>query len=291
MTAEPRASRPRPRSGRPRSKPAAPPETVADLEEKLRSLEAMRAHFLSIASHELRTPLTIVKGALNLILTEGEKLGPERQHKYLLMATKNTDRVIHLLNELLDISRLEMGYLKLELAPVDSIQLVKDTIEEFRQEAELRGLQLAYRIPQETPVLTADYNRLKQVLSNLLSNAMKFTPNDGNILLRISVEPRTIEFVVEDNGAGIPVAEQKTVFQRYLQGDQVLTREAQGVGLGLAIVKELVQLHDGEVRVKSEAGRGSSFSVRLPLAGPAHPEKVALARSSEGWEPPKVLGK
>jgi signal transduction histidine kinase len=258
---------------------------------KIREWDGMKYYMLSITSHELRTPLTIIKGALHLIQTEGRQLGPERTQKYLDMAERNTGRLIRLLNDIMDFSRLEFGHLKLELGPVDIVRLIREMIEEFRDEAKNCQLALSSRITAEVPVLIGDQGRVKQILNNLMSNALKFTPAGGQIRIEMQPVGEFVEIVFQDSGIGISPRDRDKIFVKFQQIEASLSREAGGVGLGLAIVRELLLLHDGRIWVESEKGKGSRFIIRLPLAGPLEPEKVAKAKKNmEEGRPPLVLG-
>ena len=236
--------------------------------ERLKELDQMKTNFLSMTSHELRTPLTVIKGALSLLLTEGHQLPPARVEKYMKMASNNCDRLMKLIDELLDFSRLESGAVNMDLKEIDLIQLAKETLEEFKQIAVAHKLDLNSVLPTNLPLLVGHPGRVKQILSNLLSNAMKFTPPGGEVKLLLRRNENFAEIVVADTGIGMTESQQKRVFSRFFQVDDSLTREVSGVGLGLAIVKELVEMHEGMIWVESEPHKGSYFFVRLPLSGP-----------------------
>ncbi len=258
---------------------------------QLKELDVMKSYFLSITSHELRTPLTIIKGALNLIETEKDQMDKARYEKYLKMAQKNTERLILLLDDLLDLSRLEFGQLKLDLAKVDMIRLIRECIEEFRNEARKNGLAIKCTLEDHPPLLMGDAGRIKQVLNNLISNALKFTPKGGTVTVTMQVTEASMELTVTDTGIGMTEEEQKHAFERFHQGNYTLTRRTEGIGLGLAIVKDLVELHGGHIGLTSREGQGSCFVVYLPLAGPADHDKVALKKIKEEWNPPILLKK
>jgi signal transduction histidine kinase len=236
--------------------------------ERLKELDQMKSSFLSVTSHELRTPLTVIKGALSLFVAEGSGIPPEKIKKYVTMASNNCDRLIKLIDELLDFSRLESGVVNLDLKSLNLIQLVKDTLEEFRPLAVERRLNLTSVLPAQLTHVLAHPGRIKQVLSNLLSNAMKFTPAGGEVKVLLRRVDEFVELLVADTGIGMTENQQKQAFSRFFQVDDSLTREVTGVGLGLAIVKELVEMHDGYIWVESEVGQGTRFFVRLPISGP-----------------------
>jgi signal transduction histidine kinase len=247
--------------------------------ERLKELDQMKSNFLSVTSHELRTPLTVIKGALSLFLAEGSQISPEKVQKYVNMAANNCDRLIKLIDELLDFSRLESGAVNLDLKELNLIQLAKDTLEEFRPLAAERRLNLTSVMPAQLPAILAHPGRIKQILSNLLSNAMKFTLAGGEVKLLLRRVDDFAELLVADTGIGMTENQQKQAFSRFFQVDNSLTREVTGVGLGLAIVKELVEMHDGYIWVESEVGQGSRFFVRLPLGGPK-PTRLGLGKTT-----------
>lgn len=246
--------------------------------ERLQALDRTKSDFLSVASHELRIPLTVIKGALSLLVSESDQLGPAVCQKYLHMAHKNCDRLSRLLNELLDLSRLESGSIRLDLKEVDLPQLVRETLDALRTAALSRELDLLAVVTEAMPGLTGDPGRLQRILENLVSNALKFTPPGGRVTVSLRPDGDFAEIIVADTGIGISASEQEAIFSKFYQVDTSLTREAGGVGLGLAIVKELVHMHDGVVWVESEMGVGSRFYVRLPLAGPSRARTASAER-------------
>ncbi|MBN1595865.1 hypothetical protein JW933_08070 [candidate division FCPU426 bacterium] len=263
---------------------------LEDTITQLKDLDEMKSYFLSITSHELRTPLTIIKGALNLLLTDGAKLSPERRQKYLLMAKNNADHLNLLISNLLDLSRLESGQLKLEVEQVDMIRLVRENVEEFRELARKNNLQLHAEFAFASLYLLGDELRLRQIIGNLLSNAIKFTPAGGAIKVSLRLDGSNLEIRVADTGIGIEEWEKEKIFRKFQQAERSLTRESAGVGLGLNIVKNLVELHDGSIRVESVKEKGSTFIVILPCQGPQDISQMVKKRKGEGREPPLLLG-
>jgi signal transduction histidine kinase len=236
--------------------------------ERLKELDQLKSNFLSVTSHELRTPLTVIKAALSLLLTEGHSMDGARYRKYLNMAYDNCENLIRLIDDLLDFSRLESGRMRLELKGANLPVLIQDTVKDFQAAASCRGVELTGVLPVELPLVIASPVRIKQVLSNLISNALKFTPSGGQIKISLRQDGSFAEIEVTDTGIGMSEMQQKRVFSKFFQVDDSLTREVGGVGLGLALVKKLVEMHDGLVWVESKEGLGSSFFVRLPFRGP-----------------------
>lgn len=262
---------------------------LEDLVKQLQELDEMKSYFLSLTSHELRTPLTIIKGALSLLLAEGEHLTPERYRRYLLMARTNADHLQLLIANLLDLSRLESGQMKLELEDVDLIRLLRESAEEFRDLADRRELSVKADLPPVLPNVAADYARLKQIINNLLSNAIKFTPPKGEIRLSVESSAEHVLIRVSDSGIGIEPWESEKIFRKFQQSERSLTRESSGIGLGLAIVKELVELHEGRVWVESEKGKGAQFFVQLPISGPKDSAHFVRREARLNEEPPMIL--
>jgi signal transduction histidine kinase len=262
---------------------------LEDLVKQVRDLDEMKSYFLTLTSHELRTPLTVIKGVLNLLLAEGEHLTPQRFRHWLIMASTNADQLQLLIANLLDLSRIESGQMKLEIENVDLIRLLRESAEEFRELVDRRELSLKTDLPSTLPDLAADPARLKQIINNLLSNAVKFTPPKGEIRLSLEASGEQVIIRVSDSGIGIEPWESEKIFRKFQQSERSLTRESSGIGLGLAIVKELVELHEGRVWVESEKGKGARFFVQLPLAGPKNPKHFILRAAMSSENPPMIL--
>jgi signal transduction histidine kinase len=248
--------------------------------EQLKELDQMKSNFLSVTSHELRTPLTVIKAALSLLLSEGHAMDPARYHKYLNMAYENSESLIKLIDNLLDFSRLESGRMVLELKGVNLPLLVQDTLKDFRSVAGIRHVELSGETPVEIPLVVCSPVRIKQILANLLSNALKFTPAGGWVKVLLRWDEEFVDLEVADNGIGMSEAQRKRIFSKFFQVDDSLTREVGGVGLGLALVKKLVEMHEGLVLVESKEGEGSRFIIRLPVRGPQ--QGPAGARPGQG---------
>lgn len=231
-------------------------------------IERMKDEFISIVSHELRTPLTSIRGSLGLLGSGKLDLSGERARRLVEIARENTDRLIRLINDMLDIERIETGAIAMRLEAVSSKALVDQAVDTVRGLAERAGVTI------ETDVhvfeLRADPDRVIQVLTNLISNAVKFSRADAGSV--VSVEARAGEsaarFNVTDRGRGIPADKLETIFERFQQVDSTDSREKGGTGLGLAISRSIVQQHGGAIRVESEPGQGSTFTFTIPFANP-----------------------
>ncbi|MBL9102633.1 MAG: response regulator [Myxococcales bacterium] len=245
--------------------------------ERARAEEANQAKdlFLSNLSHELRTPLTAVLGWTRLLRTPG--LSDERREHGLDTIDRNARAQVAIVEDILDIGRIVTGKLRLDLRPLDFIPLLASTVESVRPSADARGVALlvAHDLAgaPAVPVVRGDPDRLQQVLWNLLTNALKFTPRGGSVRVALSADERELALAVHDTGEGIAPEFLPHVFDRFRQADASTTRAHGGLGLGLAIVRHLVELHGGSVEAHSDGpGRGSRFVVRLPLLpadGPA----------------------
>lgn len=250
-------------------------------QERTRAEEANRAKdlFLSILSHELRTPLNAVLGWTRL-LKEG-RLPEEKRDRALDTIDRNARNQVALIEDILDVSRITSGKLRLAVAPVELIQVVEAALDTLRPAAEAKGVRLQAVLDPDAGSLHGDATRLQQVVWNLVSNAVKFTPKGGRVYVRLERESSHVQVVVADTGQGIDPAFLPHIFEAFRQQDASSTRQHGGLGLGLAIVKHLVELHGGTIRAESEGpGQGSNFTVRLPVApiriSPAPPVGMAV---------------
>jgi CheY-like chemotaxis protein/anti-sigma regulatory factor (Ser/Thr protein kinase) len=224
----------------------------------------MKDEFLATLSHELRTPLTAILGWSNLL--RAGKLDAAAALRALEAIERNAKSQHQIIEDLLDVSRIITGKLRLDVREVEPAALIDAAIEAVRPAAEAKGVRIQKVMDTGVGILTGDPSRLQQVFWNLLSNAVKFTPNGGRVQLRIEHTDSHLEITVSDTGQGISAEFLPYVFDRFRQADSTTTRKHGGLGLGLAIARHLVELHGGTVRAESEgAGTGASFIVTLPL--------------------------
>jgi signal transduction histidine kinase len=235
------------------------------LVENLQRADKLKDQFLGIVSHELRTPLNAIQG-FGSILADGiaGELSAE-QAGYVHKILDSSDVLLSLVDELLDVSRMQAGKFTLERQPVEVSALVREVLAERGTTALQKGLSLVNEVPAELPKVDADPRRVRQVLSNLLTNAIKYTPAGGTVTLKAQVEDDTMRVAVGDTGIGISEDQRRRIFDAFTQVDMSNTRQVGGVGLGLYIVKALVEAHGGEVGVDSAMGQGSRFWFTLPL--------------------------
>jgi two-component system, OmpR family, phosphate regulon sensor histidine kinase PhoR len=229
---------------------------------RLKQLESARKEFVANVSHELRTPLSLIKGYVETLL-DGARDNPEVAVKFLQTIDRNAERLKLLIEDLLTISELESGRVKLNLQPVALVPLVEKVFADLRARAVARSVSLLNQIPDMT--VRGDPDRLEQVLGNLIDNAIKYGRAEGTVTAGGKVlEDGQVELFVQDDGPGIPVEALDRVFERFYRVDKARSREQGGTGLGLSIVKHIVQSHGGKVWAKSEPGHGSQFCFTLP---------------------------
>lgn len=237
--------------------------------------DRIKSEFVARVSHELRTPMTSIKGYADLLLLGAAGEVTPEQRRFLETVKSNADRLSLLVNDLLDISRIEQGQIELDVRDIDLRELVHDIMATFvgRREEEQRSIDLRVDFPDSVPTVQADYDRITQVLTNLISNAYSYTADDGYVLLRVSPNADGVQIDVEDNGIGIPKEDQSRVFERFFRGENhpVVFKTA-GTGLGLSIVQQLVHMHNGDIWFVSEPGHGSTFSVFLPYMFEGSPD-------------------
>ncbi|WP_151086388.1 7TM diverse intracellular signaling domain-containing protein [Hymenobacter baengnokdamensis] len=255
-------------------------QTSLQTTDKLQSLDELKTRFFTNISHELRTPLTLILAPLEQLVADTRADHPAAA-EYELMHHQ-ARRLLQLVNQLLDVARLEAGQLRLRAVPTDLHRFVRTHTAAFSSLAASRGLHLL--IEADGPAVEAwvEPDQLEKILGNLLSNALKFTPASGTVRVRLYADGQEAVLQVQDTGPGIAPGHLGRIFERFQQADDSLTRPYGGSGVGLALVKELVQLHQGQVRVQSTLGQGTTFEVRLRL-GCAHltPEQMAQPTAAE----------
>lgn len=248
---------------------------LASLNERLRELDRVKSEFFSNISHEFRTPLTLMLGPLDDVLASPDQELSQGNRTLLSVVNRNALRLQKLVNALLDFSRLEANRLQINAAPTDLSALTGDLANSFRNVCERAGLQFNVDCPPLPLPVHVDCNLWEKIVLNLLSNAFKFT-FAGSINVRQHVVGARVELHIADTGIGIPAADIAHVFERFHRVEGARGRTHEGSGIGLALVQELVRLHGGDIRVDSEVGRGSTFTVSLPLS----PSTTAAAAAS-----------
>ena len=233
--------------------------------DRLRKLDRLKNDMLASVSHELKTPVSSIRGFLSLIL-EGKagELEP-RQHEFLEVAYRGTDRLLRLVEDLLMLTQAEAGRLDLRLGEADLDQVVQDTVEAARLRALEQDVTLEFD-REPLPVIPGDAARLAQLTDNLVGNAIKFTPPGGRVEVRAEVDDHRVQIIVADSGIGISEADQARIFDAFYRAVDVKEQPIPGTGLGLAISKAIVDGHGGAIEVESREGEGTTFTVRLPMS-------------------------
>jgi signal transduction histidine kinase len=230
--------------------------------EQLVEIDRQKDEFVSSISHELRTPLTSIAGYVELLQEEEsdpQKLG------HLAIVARNSERLLALVTDLLFAARLQYGGLELERSPVDVRSLVVQCVDSARPRARAASVRLQLQV-EDVPPIAGEPAKLAQLLDNLVSNAIKFTPSNGHVDVRLTPHPEMIRIEVSDTGIGIPDVERERLFERFFRAQSALERQIQGTGLGLYISKAIVDAHDGRIGVTSTPGMGTTFIVELPVA-------------------------
>lgn len=238
--------------------------------EKEQEVEKMQSRFFTNITHEFRTPLTLI---LAPIATMSEKISDPRLSQQLNIMKKNGRRLLTLVNQLLDLSKLESGNLKLNVAPGNIISIIKGVTMSFQSLAESKQIELLVNSEAREPILYFDQDKIEKVLSNLLSNAFKFTPPGGRIQVIVQSPAiaknkdlkEYLQIIVKDTGKGIPADKAAHIFNRFYQADDSLVREYEGSGIGLALTKEFIDLHHGSIEVFSQETKGTEMVLRLPM--------------------------
>jgi signal transduction histidine kinase len=239
--------------------------------ERLKELDQLKSDFVSKVSHELRTPLTAIKGAVDLLLREVPGRLSENQTHYLTRVRSNTQHLAGLINDLLDLAKIEEGKVELKGVRVSVGGLVHEVMENVKPMAAEKPVLLEVKMPEPSVLVWADRDKVTQVLMNLIGNAIKFTPPQGRVMVSASRDgTEWAQVSVNDSGPGISAEECQKIFQKFYQISEGGGLKPKGTGLGLAISKALVELHGGKIWVESQEGRGSTFSFTLPVSGPQH---------------------
>ncbi|MDB5162848.1 MAG: putative Histidine kinase [Candidatus Saccharibacteria bacterium] len=232
---------------------------------QLQKLDEAKDDFISMASHQLRTPLTSIKGYLSMMI-EGDvgKISQQQEH-VLNEAFLSSERMVRLISDFLNVSRLQTGKFILEKHPVDIALLIQREIDSLTQNATARGMKFIYKMPKNIPELDLDENKIQQVVMNFSDNALYYSKDNGKITITLKKIADQIEFIVKDNGIGVPEAEQAHLFNKFFRATNARRARPDGTGVGLFLAKKVIDAHDGEIIFESKEGKGSSFGFRLPL--------------------------
>jgi signal transduction histidine kinase len=251
---------------------------------ELQSLSQMKSTFISTAAHELRSPLTALTGYLELLQDNDTSNLTDVQREYLSIIEGSTQRLVLIISDLLDVTRIESGRIGLVLRPTDLAMLIETTAAEHASEYSEKGLQVTLNLPTGLPPALCDVTRAGQILNHLLSNATKFTPYGGSIAIGLgrATEDGYLLLTVTDSGIGVPRAEHDKVFERFYRASNVAYIGAAGAGLGLHIARSLIELHGGCIWLESDVDQGATFYVTFPIADtPSESEEDSIDRQAE----------
>lgn len=246
----------------------------------LRQLDETKDEFVSMASHQLRTPLTSIKGYLSMVL-EGDagKLNDD-QRKLLTEAYTSSERMVRLIGDFLNVSRLQNGRFIIDrTAQVDLAKVVEEEIENVREIAEGKGIGIAYHSPSHFPLLYLDEDKFRQVIMNYLDNAIFYTTESRNVAVRLYISDGSAILEVVDHGMGVPKEAQKKLFTKFFRADNARKQRPDGTGIGLYLAKKVIDGHNGKIVFSSKEGEGSTFGFRLPvkkLSVPSKPDSTSL---------------
>ncbi len=232
---------------------------------QLQRLDETKDEFISMASHQLRTPLTSIKGYVSMLI-DGDlgKISPQ-QRGVLEEAFSSSERMVHLIGDFLNVSRLQTGKFVIEKRPTDLAELIASEVSALKQNAESRGLKLKYVKPKNIPVMELDADKLRQVVMNFMDNAMYYSKSESTITITLKKVGESVEFAVKDTGIGVPEAEQAGLFTKFFRASNARKTRPDGTGVGLFLAKKVVADHKGEIIFQSKEGKGSTFGFRLPL--------------------------
>lgn len=238
---------------------------ISDITEH-KKIEAIKNQFVSMVAHELKTPIAAVLGYIKIILDKSLNIPPEQVENYLQRSYSRLQGLLEMVNDLLDISRMELKTKQLEIKELDLVEIIKSTLEFLEFELEKKKIKTHFDYPQSFPKIKADQSQISRLFTNLISNAIKYNKEEGEIRIRLRVEGKYAVAEVEDTGIGMNEKERANLFSEFYRVKNEKTRGIPGTGLGLSIVKKIVETYSGKIEVQSEPNKGSNFIVYLPIA-------------------------
>ena len=235
---------------------------IINAKNKAEEANKLKAHFIANISHELKTPINVILCAAQLM--ESNRYEKDKEANTINIVKNNCYRLIRLINNMIDVEKAELNDLKLNLDNINIVSLTEELVMAVIPYAEKKNLNLIFDTNEEVVMMKVDVSKIERVILNLVSNAIKFSTDNGNIFVTINSLDKYLEITVEDNGIGISEMDKLNIFDKFVQGDNKLNRKNEGSGIGLSIAKSLVELHNGEIIVESEINKGTKFTVRLP---------------------------
>jgi two-component system phosphate regulon sensor histidine kinase PhoR len=238
--------------------------------DELKKLEAFRKEFIADVSHELKTPIFAAQGFVHTLL-DGAMNDKNVRSRFLKKAAKSLDGLDVLVQDLLTLSQIETGDIKMRFEHIDLVKLCEEVVDQFEEKAEKKKIKLKIEANHHHKILVyADWQRITQVITNLISNAINYTPEGGEVYVSFDIGKKNITTLITDTGEGIPAQHLVRIFERFYRVDKSRSREKGGTGLGLAIVKHILDGHNSKPEVHSEVGKGSTFSFKLPRTKEGH---------------------
>ena len=250
--------------------------------EVAEELNEAKSTFIANISHELRTPLNILLSTtqlINMYLRDDALIDAQKIQSKINLQVQNCYRLLRLVNNLIDITKMDVGYFDLKLTPCNIIQVLEDITMSVVEYIENKGINVIFDTDIEEQTMECDLDSIERIMLNLFSNAIKYTPEGGTIFVYVKVYNNTLEVSVKDTGIGIPKDKLNVIFERFKQVDNLLTRQCEGSGIGLSLVKLLVELHKGQIYVESEYGKGSEFIINLPLDLKGESDQIINSKS------------
>jgi signal transduction histidine kinase len=244
---------------------------VKEFKEKEEKLEydKLKTDFFANISHEFKTPLNIIMGAMQLLelyASNGTIIDPNlKLDKYLKTMKQNALRLLRLINNIIDLTKIDSNYFYVELHNYDIVEIIEGVIQSINLYARVKSVNIIFDKKIKKQIMAIDADKIERILLNLLSNALKFTDENGNIEVEVGTGEKSVYILVKDDGIGIQEDKLEVIFHRFRQVDKTFTRNREGSGIGLSLVKSLVEMHNGNIIVKSEYGKGSEFIVQIPI--------------------------
>jgi len=228
-------------------------------------IDKLKSEFITIAAHQLRTPLTAIKWVIKTVMSGEAGEVNDEQKQYLTKGYDSNERIITLVNDMLDVSRIEEGRFGYNFAKENFLQTLREVVDNLKPQIDIKALKFVMDVPKEVPLMTLDKAKITLVLQNLLENAVKYTPNKGEVKISVKTNAKLLKVSVKDSGVGIPADDQKKIFSKFFRAQNVMRMETEGSGLGLFIVKNIINKHNGSIGFSSQEGKGTEFFFELPL--------------------------
>ena len=242
-------------------------QILTNKNEQLKELDKLKSEFICNISHELRTPLNLMMSSIQLIrkLDKNQEQDRKKQAKYLNIILQNSYRLTRLVNNIIDVTKIEAGYLPLNLSNNNIVKVVEDITLSIAEYIQDKGIKLTFDTDVEERIIACDPDKIERIMLNIIGNAVKFTGEGGDIFVNIQDDNKNIKIVVKDTGIGICKNDLDNIFDRFIQVDKTLSRQHEGSGIGLSLVKSLVEMHGGTIGVESQLNVGSTFTITLPV--------------------------